>query len=260
MRILLYHEVVAGEPQDIHAVSQEQFRGQLRWLNDAGYQIVPLPDQLLVSPPASRPIRPKTVAITFDDGYHDNYTMAWPVLAEMQMSATIFLVAGLVGETSTWRSGTNRLAPLLTWNQVIEMSNAGITFGAHTMSHIDLTSSDLAALPRELKESRLIIEKALNRPVKLMAYPFSRFTPTVKLAVRQAGYQIACSCPTSYVGAANDDAYDLRRITVLASDGLSDFGAKVNGSLGLRLKRYRQLAGEWRRRLLTQMARRHSQN
>jgi peptidoglycan/xylan/chitin deacetylase (PgdA/CDA1 family) len=178
----------------------------------------------------------------------------------MQLSATIFLVAGLVGQTSTWRPGQDGLAPLLSWNQIGEMAGAGITFGAHTMTHIDLANADLAALQRELKGSRLLIEKALNRPVKIMTYPFSRFTPSVKIAVRRAGYQIACSCPTGYVGPANDDAYDLRRITVLAGDRLNDFGAKVNGSLRRHLAWYRRKLAQWRRQLLMQMFNGRSQN
>jgi peptidoglycan/xylan/chitin deacetylase (PgdA/CDA1 family) len=149
---------------------------------------------------------------------------------------------------------------LLTWNQAAEMAAAGISFGAHTMSHIDLARTNWAALPHELKQSRQVIERALNRPVNVMAYPYSSFTPAVKSIVRQAGYQVACSCPTSYVGAANSDAYDLRRITVLAEDRLIDFGAKVKGTLRLRLKRYRYIAAQWRRRLLTQMAARQTQN
>jgi peptidoglycan/xylan/chitin deacetylase (PgdA/CDA1 family) len=118
----------------------------------------------------------------------------------------------------------------LSWAEARERAEAGIGFGSHTLSHADLASLDRSGVERELRESRSSIEQALGRPVKSLAYPYSRFTSAVQAMVRQAGYQVACSCPTGYVGPTNADLYDLRRITLTATDRQADFVAKVRGS------------------------------
>jgi peptidoglycan/xylan/chitin deacetylase (PgdA/CDA1 family) len=155
-----------------------------------------------------------------------------------------------VGLTSDWRPGALGQAPLLSWAQAREMADAGIGFGSHTMSHADLASLDLPGTDKELRDSRNLIEQTLGHAVDSLAYPYSRFTPSVQAIVRQAGYRVACSCPTDYVGPTNADPYDLRRITVLATDQHADFVAKVRGSWRMRLKWYRQTLGGWRRRLM----------
>jgi peptidoglycan/xylan/chitin deacetylase (PgdA/CDA1 family) len=242
----MYHEVTAGPPEEMHAVSQAAFSAQMLWLRQTGYQSVSLADWLT----PSDKLPPNPIIITFDDGYRDNYTQAWPILAEHGFSATIFLVTRRLGGTADWRGGGPDQAPLLTWSEVREMARAGLHFGSHTASHVDLNTCPLPVAEQELRESRDALQQALGAPVATLAYPFSRFNATVKVRVRRAGYQVACSCPTGYVGATNQDPYDLRRITVLAGDQLTDFAAKVRGQWRRRLSWYRRVVGQWRRRLV----------
>jgi len=130
------------------------------------------------------------------------------------------------------------------------LARAGLRFGSHTVSQIDLNACPNNVAEQELRASRASIEQALGLPVDTLAYPFSRFNARVKTVVSQVGYRVACSCPTGYVGATNDDPYDLRRITVLATDQLSDFAAKVRGDLRLRLGWYRRVFRLWRQQQL----------
>jgi peptidoglycan/xylan/chitin deacetylase (PgdA/CDA1 family) len=251
MRILMYHEVTKDKPADIHAVSEAQFRSQMSWLREAGFTTVGLSHLLSASTGgASHGLPANGLVITFDDGYRDNYTTAWPILAEYGLSATIFLVAGRMGLTSDWRAGALSQSPLLSWAEAREMAKAGIGLGSHTVSHSDLASLDLPGADRELREARDLIEQALGRSVDSLAYPYGRFTPAVQGIARQVGYQVACSCPTDYVGPTNADPYDLRRITMLATDQHADFVAKVRGSWRLRLVWYRRTLGAWRRRFM----------
>jgi peptidoglycan/xylan/chitin deacetylase (PgdA/CDA1 family) len=248
--ILMYHEVTAGPPEEMHAVSQAAFSAQMLWLRQAGYQSVSLAEWLAPAAGAARPAPPNPIVITFDDGYRDNYTNAWPILAEQGFSATIFLVTGRLGGSADWRPGALGQAPLLTWPDVREMALAGLQFGSHTASHVDLSACPLSVAQQELRVSRETLQQALGAPVATLAYPFSRFNAQIKASVRQAGYEVACSCPTGYVGAANRDPYDLRRVTVLAGDQLTDFAAMVRGHWRRRLSWYRRVVGLWHRRLV----------
>ena len=250
MRILMYHEVTDQQPEELHAVSKAAFAAQMRWLRAAGYQTVALADWLMAASGARLRLTGKPIIITFDDGYRDNYTNAWPILAELGFSATIFLVTGRMGQTSDWRPGGLGAAPLLTWAEARELAAGGIRFGSHTVNHINLNAAPPAVVDQELRGSRADLQQALGGAVEHLAYPYNRFNSQVKNIAQQAGYRTACACPTGYVGVANRDPYDLRRITVLASDQLGDFAAKVRGDWPRRLAWYRRVFSAWRRRPL----------
>ena len=238
MRILMYHEVVEGEPHEIHAVSARRFAAQMAWLHQAGYRVVALEDWPMAEERVSW--LHHAVAITFDDGYRDTYTAAWPVLQEHGFSATIFLVTGSVGGTSHWREGALGRAPMLNWVQVREMARSGMAFGAHTVTHPRLTSLDLESAGRELADSRAQIEQRLGRPVRSLAYPYSQFDPQIKTLAGRCGYRLGCTYRPGYVGSAGRDALALERIAILATDTLDDFRGKVRGGLRWRVAWYRR--------------------
>lgn len=246
----MYHEVVADRPQEAHAVSVAQFKAQMQWLHENGYTVVALSQMLAARSRGARLPR-RAVAITFDDGYRDNHEQAWPVLQAHAYTATIFLVSGLMSQTSQWRAGSLGQAPLLSWAQAREMAAQGVSFGSHTVTHPDLATLSAGQAEHELRASRADIEAHLGRPVHLLAYPYSRFTPQVKQSLPDYGYQLACACPTGYVGATDRDLLELKRITLLAEDTLEDFGRKVRGSLRRRLAWYRRVAGGWYHRWLS---------
>jgi peptidoglycan/xylan/chitin deacetylase (PgdA/CDA1 family) len=249
MRILLYHEVVEGEPYEIHAVSARQFAAQMAWLDQAGYHVVALEDWLTAGQGAALPRN--AMALTFDDGYGDNYTAAWPVLREYGFPATIFLVTGSVGGTSGWRGGALGRAPLLTWAQVREMARTGVAFGAHTVTHAHLTSLDLESAGRELAESRDQIEQRLGQPVLSVAYPYSQLDPQIKALAGRCGYRLGCTYRPGYVGRAGRDALALERIAILATDTLDHFRGKVRGGLRWRAAWHRRSLRAWARRTLS---------
>ncbi len=194
--VLLYHRVVPKPPKDDpygNFVSVASFESQLRWLRDHGYRTVPLPALETVfsgAQAAGLPRRP--LAITFDDGYVDNYEHAWPLLKRYGFQATVFVVTDAIGRGSNFDDAYPR-SPMLTAHQIREMSRDGITLGSHTCSHpaslMDLGEIDLA---RELALSRESLEGLLGAPVTLFAYPHSRHDHRVEKAVARAGYQLAC--------------------------------------------------------------------
>ncbi len=248
MKILEYHEIVSGKPDEIHAVRLTSFAEQSDWLHQAGYHVISLSDWIktLTIQKTRQPGR--SIAITFDDGYQDNYTNAMPVLQQHGFNATIFLTTSQVGATSTWREGALAVSPMVSWDQAREMANLGVVFGSHSVTHTDLTRLELQDLDNELNWSRQQIEQQLGHAVQLFSYPYSRTNSVVKSRVKEADYKAACTYLPFFVGEAGSDPFELQRIGILATDTLQDFIHKVRTSLRRRLlwhrsQLYRHLRG-----------------
>jgi peptidoglycan/xylan/chitin deacetylase (PgdA/CDA1 family) len=198
--ILSYHRILPNPPAYDPAgncTSMLVFARQLRWLADHGYRSAPLAElnRIFEQPDAERSPRPRSVVITFDDGYQDNFLYAWPVLTHFGFTATVFLVSDAIGADNSFDAGSGYdSVPMLTTKQIRLMHRGGLDFGSHTCSH----PASLAALPdagldRELVESRAAIERLLDAPVEHFAYPYNRHDARVEAAVERAGYRLACA-------------------------------------------------------------------
>lgn len=236
MRILMYHDIVAGEPEEIHGVSAEQFAAQMQWLHDAGYLVIGIEDWYEAQH-VGKPVPANAVAITFDDGFEDNFTRAWPILQQHGFTAMIFLVTGVLSATSVWREGDLASARMLTPQQVLEMAKGGLTFGSHTVSHPRLTAlSSQVELDRELVESKAVLEQLLQRETVSVCYPFSQVNTSIKGRARRAGYCLGFTYDPGYVGAPGGDCMELRRTGILATDTIETFAQKVRADPSLRLR------------------------
>jgi peptidoglycan/xylan/chitin deacetylase (PgdA/CDA1 family) len=186
--VLCYHSV-STEPRAV-SVTPEVFAQHLQWLS-AHCEIVPFSRVADAARPG-HPGRPM-VAITFDDGYADNYDHAFPLLRHHGARATFFVTAGFLEQDPRvmlrFRQG---LRPL-EWGQVREMRRGGMEFGAHTYSHANLSRLDRAAVEDELSRSKLIVEERLGEPVTTIAYPFGiprrHFTRETMAIASAVGYR-----------------------------------------------------------------------
>ena len=225
--VLMYHAI--GGPNEragVYTVPADRFAGQVACLRLLGYRIVGL-EALLQDRRSHRLPPARSVALTFDDGYEDNHSLAFPVLARRRLPATIFLVSQRLGASNTW-DATGELAgrPLFGVTQVREMMSAAIEFGAHTRTHVALPEIGEAAAQAEIAGSRTDLERELARPVRTFAYPYGRMSPAVQALVARAGFQAAC-CSRS---GTNDPAmpdFALRRIEVRGTDSLLAFALAV---------------------------------
>jgi peptidoglycan/xylan/chitin deacetylase (PgdA/CDA1 family) len=196
----------------------------MEYIKKKGYEVISL-EALVRSIGDNRPLKKNKVAITFDDGYRDNFQYAYPILKKYGFPATIFVISGFAGKS--FDNGKE----FLTWEQMTRMSQDGITIGAHTKSHLYLGSSEnLSAAREEIIGSKLEIEKNTGQAVEYFCYPSGGFSQETKELVRQAGFLGACSTNRGLVK-FNRDVYELRRIKVTNSDLNKPFSfwAKLSG-------------------------------
>ncbi len=182
--ILMYHYIrINPNPGDrlgaAVSVTPADFRLQLDWLAANGYHTVDL-EQLrgYLLGHGELPARP--VVLTFDDGYRDLYTTAYPILREHDDRAVAYIVSGYLGAPNN-----------VTREQVLEMSQNGIEIASHTVSHADLTTLGAGELARQLVDSRADLERLVGHPVVDFCYPAGRVNETAVRAVAAAGYQTA---------------------------------------------------------------------
>jgi peptidoglycan/xylan/chitin deacetylase (PgdA/CDA1 family) len=159
-----------------------------------------------------------TLAVTFDDGYRDNYEFAAPVLRSLGLPATFFVVSDFIeSDVVAWWDRQYDPAPgWMTWSQVRQLREDGFEIGAHTRSHADLGEVAGTVAEREIVESRRQLEDRLGAAVELFAYPYGRLenlTESNRELARMAGFRCCASCygGTNRRGA---DPLRLRRIPV----------------------------------------------
>jgi peptidoglycan/xylan/chitin deacetylase (PgdA/CDA1 family) len=182
------------------------------------------------------------VAITFDDGYLDNYDYAFPLLMKHGLSATFFVTVGLLERDSEVierfqllrQTGTEETEPM-TWQQAREMIEAGMELGAHTYSHPNLASLGHSQLEWELKEAKELMEKRIRQRVDGLAYPFGKprrhFNALTLEMVREAGYQYAmAACFRRLL--PRDSRWALPRFFI-TGDSVDVLGSKIKGGWDL---------------------------
>lgn len=193
--ILGYHRVVDEMPRDDTCwlcVPRAEFERQLAWFARLGYRTLSLEaiGELLA---AGKPIPPRHFAITFDDGYQDNFSIAAPVLSWFGFTATVFMVAGRVGRENIWDPHESCRAPLMTWQHLRAWRSLGHSVGAHSLTHPHLSTLQPAAARREVVDARQVLEAGLGAPVRTFCYPYGDWSPTTVSLVAEAGYTLACN-------------------------------------------------------------------
>lgn len=202
------------------------FKRQMAHLKMTGYQVIGL-DDLINCIKNGTTLPQKSIAITFDDGFADNYENAFPVLKEHGFTATMFIVSRLVGKTNEWMQEEGFPArKLLGWEKLKDMSENGITIGSHTRTHPSLIDIEVGSARQEILNSKPELEDALGKPVRYFAYPYGRFNQQIEELVAEAGYLGACSTRSGF-NSAHVSPFALRRIEVYGTDTLWNFILKL---------------------------------
>ena len=221
--ILMYHAFgKPGEPPSRYILPEHRFARQMAWLKRLGYHVISLENYLRYRHGGRLPSA-RSVVITIDDGYADNYSVAYPILRRYGFPATIFLVSGYVGDANRWdEPGLLRSRALMSWTEIREMLQSGVTFGAHTRTHPVLTAVSPDRAHAEIAGSRAELEQELGQPILLFSYPHGEYDATTRSIVEHAGYLGACSVHTGKNSPATPE-FELRRTEVYGTDSFLRF-------------------------------------
>lgn len=227
--ILMYHRVASegAEAGARYRVTPDAFEEQLRYLRDGGFHSVTL-DEWCAAVHARRPLPGRSVLLTFDDGFRDFATHAWPLLRRYGFLATVFLVADLIGRTNEWDASLDEVIPLLGWEEIRRLQEEGVDFGSHSATHHPMTGLSHEDVVSEAARSRAILRRGLGRPVIAFAYPHGDTDRAVQHFVGASGYSVGLSTRSASSGFA-DPLLALPRIEVSGFDSLPDFIAKLVG-------------------------------
>jgi peptidoglycan/xylan/chitin deacetylase (PgdA/CDA1 family) len=214
--VLMYHAISvapAEAPYRALYVAPADFAGQMRWLARHRYHAITL-QHAYDYWTGSATLPPRSIVVSFDDGYLSQYTWAFKTLRALHWPAVLNLEVNFlrpVGGMRPWR--------------VRNLIAAGWEIDAHTITHPDLTRVDDARLWHEVDGSRLDIRHEFHVPVDFFCYPSGRYDDRVVAAVRRAGFLGATT--TNYGLAQPPDFFRLARVRVDAGDGVRGLATKL---------------------------------
>jgi peptidoglycan/xylan/chitin deacetylase (PgdA/CDA1 family) len=226
MQILMYHNI--SEAGTAMCLRPAAFARQVEWLHQAGWKSLTLREAMAADHPPRH-----SVVLTFDDGFADAHSTAWPLLRERGMTATLFVVTDQVGQVPSWRNAAP-VAPLLDWGQTREMARDGWEFGSHTASHLDVRTATDDEIYEELVRSKGALEEQVETEVVSFAYPYGYFRSALPDLLRKAGYRYAVLAGGYRSVGARSDPMRLDRTPVDAGETPTKFRLKVSGWMAYR--------------------------
>jgi peptidoglycan/xylan/chitin deacetylase (PgdA/CDA1 family) len=214
--VLTFHRVNDKEDNDGLSVHPRLFEELLEVLVRE-YRVVPLA-RVREMVAKSEPMPARTVAITFDDGYLDNFSVAAPILKERKIPATFFVSSGYVGTMRKfpWDVSKSVSHPMMTWDQVRQLAAEGFEIGAHSVNHLNLGACSPDVAGKEITDSKRHIEDQLGAAISGFAYPFGwkqSMSEVTSQIVREAGFAYCCS---NYGGKvkSQSDIFNIQRTGV----------------------------------------------
>jgi len=192
--VLCYHKIgtpPAGSKLKDLWVSPARFRSQVKYMLDNGYTTLTFAELKKLYDAGQNPPE-KSVLITFDDGYENNYKEAWPILKELGAKGNIFVVYNTIGKTNLWHNPASEAwVNMATLEQLKEMLASGVMdYGSHTMNHPHLSALKLEDAAWEITESKKQLEAAFGREMCAFAYPYGdgAYAPEIRAKALEAGY------------------------------------------------------------------------
>lgn len=232
----MYHHINPHRG-DMVTVTPEVFEGQMEYLHRAGYKTLKM-DELLSYINGELTLHQKAVAVTFDDGWLDNYIYAFPVLKKYKINAAIFVIAEraerasniVKSQESEVRSQEIAIPPhreskelivngqhdkvVINWDMAKEMQDSGLVeFYSHTKSHKKCNGLSKSELLEELSESKKIIEKRLGKPCPYLCWPYGKYNDAALRVAKEAGYKAIFTTKHGIVKTGSDP-FAIERIVV----------------------------------------------
>jgi peptidoglycan/xylan/chitin deacetylase (PgdA/CDA1 family) len=184
-----------GQDPYLVTVCPTRLERQFGWLRSRGLRGVSMAE-LLAARDAGRAAG--LVGLTFDDGYADFVEYVVPALHRHGFSATVFVIAGLLGRTNEWDPMGPR-KPLMTADDVRAVAADGVEIGSHSLTHLSLPRLDTVSLVEQTASSRELLREVSGQPVTGFCYPYGDISAQSVAAVRACGYDYGCAIrPSQY--------------------------------------------------------------
>ncbi len=214
--VLMYHHIqnYAGTDK-IEAglsVTPAAFASHLDWLKNNGYHTITFSDLF------SGKVVEKSVILTFDDGYADNYTEVFSMLKERDQKGVFFIISSYAGAGGYMNS-----------TQLREMSDAGMDIQSHTVSHIDMQYAKKGDMDSQLANSKASLEEITGKPVEFLCYPSGRFGDLTEREAKAAGYKAAV---TTQPFAKSGNNYEIPRIRMFPTSTAQGLQGTFDAYLG----------------------------
>lgn len=213
--VLNYHQI--DNKHNPLAISIDDFNTQMKFLVDSGCTTI-TPDDLYAGLNGDIELPPKPVLITFDDGYTDNYTNAFPILKKYGLHATIFVIPAF----------TSVYPGYMTWDQLKEMEQNGITIESHTLNHTKLEELPDDEIRNELINSKTLLEENLGHPIEFLAYPTGTYNLHIAGIAQDVGYKGAFTIKYGVVDKGSN-FFALERVPIFntAQNTMKDFYERI---------------------------------
>ncbi|MCY6355134.1 polysaccharide deacetylase family protein [Clostridium sp. ZS2-4] len=177
--VLMYHSIGYEKDNPVR-LPVENLEKQMKYLKDNNYTTLSM-EELYNYFENNKAIPKKSIVLTFDDGYLDNYTKLYPVLKKYGFKGTIFVITNAIDKGKDY----------LLSNQLKELDKNCLAIESHTAGHENLSELPYDKQLKTLKSSKEYLERTLNREVNYIAYPFGKYNQETLRAAKNAGYKMA---------------------------------------------------------------------
>ncbi|HZJ83307.1 MAG TPA: polysaccharide deacetylase family protein [Clostridia bacterium] len=230
--MLMYHRVENRVKKEL-AVSPQVFLWQMNYLHKKGLNVISMDEAYSMI--TRNGIKGRHVVLTFDDGYKDFYTNAYPILKKFGFPSIMFLCPGYIDTNKKyWWDQDEEQVKLMGWKDIYRLNKEGlVAFGSHTIEHADMDKLSMMEMEKELGGSQKLLEEKLGINIPHFAYPrgiyskvgedvLKKYYDTGVLTSNGKRVDKKCSTPDTHI---------LKRIPVLKSDGRYLFVARLKGWL-----------------------------
>ncbi|ADL50397.1 polysaccharide deacetylase family protein [Clostridium cellulovorans] len=207
--VLMYHSIATQAGNQLR-VPVENFKEQMDYLKNNGYETL-TPEEYYSAMTTGKAKYEKPILVTFDDGYDDNYSAAFPILKQNNQKAVIFMIISYIDK-----------AGFLNAAQIKEMSEKGVYFQSHTVNHVELNGISYEEQVKEMKDSKNALDSMLKQNTKFLCYPVGRYNDDTLKALKDTGYTMAFTTKPG-LSSKEQGLEQLLRVRINASTTIDEF-------------------------------------
>lgn len=230
MFVTLNYHIINRTISNKIAIAEEAFEQQLAYLHECGYTTLSLA-QAIADIDGIQQAPPRSLLLTFDDGYADNAHVALPLLQAYDMRATLFIITGYIGQSNRWNTRACYDVQHMTWNEVRHWHESGGDLGGHSHLHHCMTRLNSDELQETVLLNKRLIEQETGITPRAFAYPYGRFNQAVIDVIRRH-YELAFATDGG-VWNAIVHRYAINRLTVSPMWTIEDFASQLQATCAL---------------------------